>query len=186
MALNQSGTVGEITRALAGLPETRDGDGNLFVNSSVSREVRVRNSVLIHADLKGQGSVDGSVLIGTRATNVNLTESFDVLSTVTGLSSESRGGTYKVVSATPVHAAAGERVTTLFLPEIGARLFRVHETTDLRDKPRTYFVPILGNPLSFHDAHVRMGSVPARTLAEQRRRAEAMVRSGIEGNPTQT
>ena len=123
------------------------------------------------------------MLIGTRAKDVSIAQSFDVLSTVTTLSSESRGGTYKVVSATPVHAAAGERLTTLFLPEIGARLFRVHETTDLRDKPRTYSVPILGNPLSFHEAHIRMGNVPAKALAEERRRAESDVWTANEGKP---
>jgi hypothetical protein len=182
MALNQFGTAGEIARALAGLPETRDLDGNLIFNSSVSREVRIRNSILIDANLSGQGKVDKSVLIGTRAINVNMTESFDVLSTVAELTSESRAGTYKVVSATPVDAAAGDRLTTLSLPEIGATMFRVRETTNLKDKARTYAVPILGNPLSLQDAHVRMGSVPAKSLAEQRRRAESIVWKSLKEN----
>ena len=64
---------------------------------------------------------------------------FDVLSTVTSLQVSSRGGTYKVVSDVPVSVAAGERVTTLFMPTHGTHLMRVHERiqTFETQRPRT-------------------------------------------------
>jgi hypothetical protein len=173
IALNRPGPVGRIALALAGLPETRDAAGNIIVNSEVSPQIEVKNSVLVNAILKGKGRVEGSVLIGTRAGNIEIEDGFDVLSTVTDLHIGPRGGTYKVVSSEPVHAATGERLTTLFLDELGPRLFRVHEDTDLRDKPRTYSVPILGNPLSFEEAHRQMARVSVRYLAEQRHGLES-------------
>jgi phosphomannomutase len=175
LALNQPGPAGDVARTLAGLSGARDAQGNRILASSISPRVQVSNSVLIHVELRGQGVVEGSVLIGTRAGDVDVRQGFDVLSTVSALRVEPRGGTYKVVSVAPVHAAAGERLTTLFLPDLGARLFRVREDTDLKDKARTYDVPILGNPLSFRDAHREMSRVSVDWLQAQRQAAEAEV-----------
>lgn len=175
MALNSGGPSGEVARAIAGLSGNRDPHGNLIVNSTVSPQVRARDSVLINANLSGRGTVERGVLIGTRAGNVEIRDGFDVLSTVAELRIQSRGGTYKVVSAAPVHAGPGERVTTLFLPSLGARLFRVREETDLKDKVTTYAVPILGNPLSFLQAHAEMATLGVNTLEKCRREAEEFV-----------
>jgi len=175
MALNHSGPSGEVGRAIAGLSGKRDPHGNLMVTSTVSPQVQVRDSVLINATLSGRGTVERSVLIGTRAGNVEIRDGFDVLSTVADLRIQPRGGTYKVVSAAPVHADRGERLTTLFLPALGARLFRVHEETNLREKVATYSVPILGNPLSFQQAHEEMGTLGVDVLEKSRREAEEIV-----------
>jgi hypothetical protein len=93
---------------------------------------------------------------------------FDVLSTATSLHVSSRGGTYKVVSDVPVSVAAGERVTTLFMPTHGTYLMRVHEHTNLRDTAATYDVPIFGNPVSFKDAHEDMGRITVEELERVR------------------
>ncbi len=180
MALNSPGAEGDIARAIAGLPGQRDPHGNLLVNTELANGVRVRNSVLINVAISGRGSVEDSVLIGTRAKNLRAQGAFDVLSTVVDLEIGVRGGTYKVVSQAPVSVGAGERVTTLFLPDSGPHLFRVKEETDLRDKPRTYSVPILGNPISFQQAHREMSSVSVTALAAARRAEERNVLAAMQ------
>jgi hypothetical protein len=175
MALNQDGPSGDIARAIAGLPGRRDARGNLIVNSVIAQEVRVSNSVLINTTLSGRGVVERSVLIGTCAANVEVHEGFDVMSTVVDLRIEPRGGTYKVVSSAPVQASAGERVTTLFLSAFGPKIFRVKEETDLKNKAANYSKPILGNALSFQQAHVEMGTLEPEALESRRSAAESAV-----------
>lgn len=175
MALNEQGPPGEIARAIAGLPSRRDAQGNFIINSTVAPGVRVTHSVLINATIMGRGSVERSVLIGTRAGNIEACEGFDVLSTVTDLRLDPRGGAYKVVASQPVHARPRERLTTLFLPPLGPRIFRVLEDTDLKNKAANYAVPILGNPLSFREAHAEMGAMATRILEKCRGEAEAAV-----------
>ena len=169
MGLNEPGPKGEILRALADIPDRRDENGNIIVGDSyISQNILVKNSVLINVTLTGQGRIEKSVLIGTRARNIDMENGFDVLSTATNLQVSSRGGTYKVVSDVPVSVAAGERVTTLFMPTHGTHLMRVHETTNLRDTTTTYDVPICGNPVSFKDAHEDMGRITVEELERAR------------------
>ncbi len=181
MALNEDGPVGEVARAMAGLPAQRDAQGNFVLNSQVAPGVKVSRSVLIHATLTGQGAVEGSVLIGTRAGNIQAREGFDVLSTVADLRLEPGGGTYKVVAGRPVHAHPRERLTTLFLPSLGLQIFRVLEDTDLTNKAANYAVPILGNPLSFHHAHLEMGRQETEVLELRRLEAETAVLEMLRG-----
>jgi phosphomannomutase len=173
MTLNQNGRAGDVARAIAGLEHKRDSNGNLIINSHVSSSIIVRNSVLIDVTLTGSGIVEHSVLVGTRARDVEIREGFDVLSTVAVLRIFPCAGAYRVVSKDPVCAHAGERLTTLFLPGMAPRLFRVKEETDLKDKRRNYSVPILENPMSFERAHQLMGTVTAEELESRRAKMEA-------------
>jgi hypothetical protein len=124
--------------------------------------------------------VEHSVLVGTRARNIWATQGFDVLSTVADLHLEPRSGTYKVVAGLPVHARPGERLTTLFLPSMGPQIFRVLETTNLKARAANYDTPILGNPLSFQQAHLEMGALEMGVLEARRLAAERAV---LESNP---
>ena len=169
MDLNDPGARGRIARALAGIAGERDRHGNTMAGTChVAPGVAVRDSVLMNVRLEGSGLVERSVLIGTRATGLRVIEGFDVLSAVRDLAIAPRGGAYRVVSAEPVRAGPGERVTTLFLPGGREVLMRVHEDTDLGDRAAAYDVAIAGNPLSFREAHALMGRVSPRELAARR------------------
>ena len=169
MALNEPGPKAEILRTLADILDQRDENGNIIVGDSyISQNITVKNSVLINVTLTGQGRIENSVLIGTRAGNINMENSFDVLSTAISLHVSARGGTYKVVSDVPVSVAEEERVTTLFMPTHGIHLMRVRENTNLRDTATTYDVPILGNSVSFKGAHEDMGRITAEELEQVR------------------
>ena len=86
MDLNEPGTKGAILRALADIPDQRDENGNIIVGDSyISQNITAKNSVLINVTLTGQGHIENSVLIGTRAGNIDMENGFDVLSTATSL-----------------------------------------------------------------------------------------------------
>jgi hypothetical protein len=92
MGLNEAGPKGAILRALADIPDQRDENGNIIVGDSyISQNITAKNSVLINVTLTGQGRIAHSVLIGTRAGNIDMENGFDVLSTATSLQVSSRG-----------------------------------------------------------------------------------------------
>jgi len=159
---------GRIARAMAGLAERFAGGSSIVVNSEVSADIVVKNSVIIDARLTGSGTVEDSVLIGTVAHELAAHNAFDVQSTAPELCLADRAGAYKVVSTGPVHLAAGQRATTLFLPDSDGEVFRVHETADLKGKNGSYTIPVGGNSLSFESAHRVMSQVDARELNQLR------------------
>jgi hypothetical protein len=172
MALRQSGPNGNIARALAGIFAEPDEKGNLIVgDSSVAPGVSVTGSVLIDCQLAGTGHVEDSVLIGTRTSSINAQHSFDVESWAPALDLAERAGSYRIISDQPVALGEQERATSLFLSEAPS-LFRVREDTDLRDRNNNYDKPILGNPVSFAEAHCRMSAL---SVAELKRRREAAI-----------
>jgi len=180
MALNDAGASGEVARSIAGALSQRDSNGNLLVgDTSISPRAEVKNSVLLNATITGSGTVENTVLIGTRVGDITAKDAFDFGSTASKLTLAPRGGTYKVVSDKPVEARAGMRVTTVFMPESGTHHLRVLEETDLRNKDETYDVPILGNKVSFAQAHQEMGALSVSDLRQVRRKAERKVTDGL-------
>jgi hypothetical protein len=172
MALNESTADGQVARALAGLTLARDARGNLISeDSKVSPDIDVRGSVLIGCELSGTGVVRDSVLIGTRAREIQADGAFDVQSTVRRLSLAQGAGSYKVVSSGSLRVAEYERVTTLFLPDGRDLLMRVTEELDLKDRQQNYDARVLGNPISFAEAHELMMSMPVEALEARRGRA---------------
>lgn len=165
---------GTIARALANIPELPDDRGNRLVGDTrLGPDVSVTGSVLIDARIHS-GEVRDSVLLGTHAGAVQATDAFDIGSTVSALTLGPRAGGYKIVSSTPVAVAAGERCTSVFLPEATV-MMRVHETTDLRDKATTYDVPLAPNTLAFKDAHAKAMAGDPKTLRQARIRAQELV-----------
>jgi hypothetical protein len=176
MALLDRGPDGRIARALAGLPERWDRSGNLVAgDTTLGPGVRVRRSVLIDVQVDA-GEIEGSVLLGTRCGTLHAREAFDVGSVVTALTLAPRAGSYRLVSDEPVSVGEGERATTVFLPD-GDHHLRVAEDTDLRDRANTYDVPILGNPLSFREAHERVVAADPAEIERRRGQRSAEVLS---------
>ena len=156
LALGASGPEGRIARALAGLPESWDENGNLLSGQvKLGPSVKVKNSVLIDVQVE-EGSIDSCVLVGTRALRFEGTEAFDIGSTAVEMRLMPRSGTYKTLSEDRVEAGEGERIATVLEPDSEYHL-RVHEETNLRNRAETYDIPILGNPSSFREAHDRVG-----------------------------
>jgi len=177
-ALRDDTPGGTIARALAEVPELPDAQGNRLVgHTELGPDVSVTGSVLIDASVH-RGEVRDSVLLGTRGGTVLADNAFDIGSTVSALTLGPRSGGYKIVTSTPVVVGEGERCTSVFLPE-GALLMRVHESTDLRDKPATYDVPLAPNAISFKDAHAKAMAGDPKTLRQARIRAQDLVAQAL-------
>lgn len=175
MALREHSEVGSVSRAVAGIDGRWDDRGNLIVGGSVlGPQVDVRDSVLVDVRI-GAGVIRDSVLVGTRAGFLHAMGAFDLHSTVSSLKLPERAGAYKVIRAAGVEAQPGERLTTVFLDSGPPLLFRVHEDTDLRRRDQTYDVPILGNPMSFREAHQRAVGVDPNEMEGRRSRARRSV-----------
>ncbi|NJK89540.1 MAG: hypothetical protein HC923_09155 [Myxococcales bacterium] len=178
MSLREETPIGTIVRALAGVPETPDENGNRWAgNNVVAAGSTVRNSVLVDVVL-GEGSmVTDSVLIGTRAGRTHADGAFDVNSVAPELRLAPRAGTYRVRSARPVAVERGMRQTSVFYGDEPAQL-EVHEDTDLRDRAVSYDVPILRNDLSFRDVHAQAsGADPDTSEARSAAHAEKILRA---------
>lgn len=177
-ALRDDTPGGTIARALAEVPELPDANGNRIVgDTQLGSEVAVTGSVLIDTRLHS-GEVRDSVLLGTRSGTVTATSAFDIGSTVSTLTLRPGSGGYKIVSGGSVTLGEGERCTSVFLPE-GALVMRVHESTDLRDKPATYDVPLPPNAISFKDAHAKAMAGDPKTLRQARIRAQDLVAQSL-------
>lgn len=180
MSLNEEGLAGEVARALAGVPEERDADNN-YISSDceLGQDVVVENSVLIDCKIQA-GEIRDCVLVGTRAGQLLADQAFDVCSVVWSLTLEARSGSYRVYSTEPMAVQAGERLTTLFLGDSERVNMRVHEDMDLRDRETNYDVPVLGNGISFAEAHARMRKMPLTQLAGLREAAARAVFAMLE------
>ena len=173
-ALRAPGARGQIARALAGVKGELDERGNLLLgDTQLGDSVKVEGSVLVDAKIL-RGNVRESVLIGTQCGLIEAQQAFDVQSTASELHLAERAGAYKVVAGEAVRAAAGERLTTVFLPS-GAHLLRVREDTDLRDRATFYDAAILDNSLSFAEAHDQAVAADPQATEQRRERERERV-----------
>lgn len=169
-ALLDPGPEGDIARALGGLPAAPDAHGNRIVNSKLPEGAVLRNSVLLDCEITHTCDLDGCVLVGTRAREVRGRDAFDVDSAVGTLELAPGAGSYRVVDPGTVRVAPSQRMTSLFLAPLGEPPLHlvVDENTDLRQRKEQYDVPILGNAISFAEAHARASALDPDELARRR------------------
>jgi phosphomannomutase len=173
-ALRERNANGTISRALAGIGEEWDENGNLLVNSHLPEGARISGSVLIDCEVHGECDVEESVLIGTRCRDVRAVRAFDVDSCVTSLELEENAGSYRVVAPGHVVVARGRRTTSLFASKVSpedAVQLSVQEDTDLRQRAKTYDVPIEGNVFSLAAAHEAAIELDPEELRRRRNQA---------------
>jgi hypothetical protein len=177
MALLDPGPEGEIARALAGIDSAPDERGNRLVDCKLPLGAQVENSVLIGCEITRGCDVRECVLVGTRAGQVRGQGAFDVDSVVGALQLAPGAGSYRVVDVKEVRVGASERMTSLFCKPVGQAPLhlRVNERTDLRQREQHYDVPILGNAISFAEAHERASALDPDELAERREAQRALV-----------
>jgi hypothetical protein len=170
MALLDPGPEGAIARAIAGIDVAPDEHGNRIVNCKLPVGAKIENSVLVDCDVRRACDLDRCVLVGTRAGVVYGHRAFDVDSAVGVLRLAPGAGSYRVVDPKQVSVSESQRVTSLFLDPVGAAPLHlwVREDTDLRARKEQYDVPVLGNPISFAEAHARASALEPDELASRR------------------
>jgi hypothetical protein len=172
--LTHQDAAGEVTRALFGISEKPDADGNIVVNSRIASGADVRDSVLINSEIRDASSViHNGIVVGGRHGRVTMPDGgialFCASDTLTfdgpaALALRSVGES--------VRLPAGGRHTVLYGPN-GPVAMAGNESVTSYDGPN-YDAPILDNPISYAEAAALMDGVgPAETDRQWRAAWEA-------------
>jgi hypothetical protein len=169
LSLNGENARGYIARTLEKIPHERDAGGNIILNSTVSPDVKVRNSVIINSVIRGTGTIEGSVVKDSELNDPDLFKSFAVLSVrpagKVGLKEDS--GIYGSIGHSDFVLDRKMRAGTLLLDGRTLDLF-ANEDLNLRDRANNYLKPVEGNPISFHEAFESMFGVSMDELEKRR------------------
>jgi hypothetical protein len=171
MIVNQESALGTIARCLENIESERDADGNIIIDSTISAETVVHDSVIIKSMIMGKGTISGSVITHSTLDKPMIQNAFVVLSyrpcgpVVLGESS----GLYRSIGDAPLALDRGMRHGTLLLANEQVGMV-VSEKTDLKDTKAHYDVPIFSNTLSFRDAYERMRGISMKELDDRRKR----------------
>ncbi|MCK5450532.1 MAG: hypothetical protein KAI70_02055, partial [Candidatus Omnitrophica bacterium] len=168
LALNDDTREGFIARKLSGLQDKRDKNGNIIVNSKVSPNVVIKNSVIVGSDIAGKGEILNSVIVDTEFDDVCMNDAFSIRSTRLGKTVlKENSGIYESLGADDFVLDEGMRHVSILTGEERIDL-EVSEETDLRDKENTYDVPIFNNKISFDEAYDIMKGVSMEELENRR------------------
>lgn len=174
LSLNDKGAAGVIARKIANIPDARDENGNIIVDSKINPDVIVKDSVIVNSILTGSGKIERSVIIDSELGDVGITGAFVVRSVRTGRTVlAERSGIYNSLGADELVLEKGMRHVSVLTSKRKVDM-KCAEETDLRDKENTYNVPISGNDISFSDAYNEMLGVSMEEL--EKRRAEEIGR----------
>lgn len=143
---------GKATRELFGIPHKRDDRGNIIVNSVISPNATIRDSVILDSMIDDPKSViSRGVVIGGRHGILSMPNGGVAFhSAINRLHFEGPNGFVFRTVGDEFHVSEGGRLTTLPL-EDGWVSMRSNESV-LDYSGSNYTQPILGNPLSFEDA----------------------------------
>ena len=167
--LKDKGTKGVIARKIACIPEARASGGNIIVNSEVAPGIKVENSVIVNSRVTGAGRVTESVIIDSEISAPDMEEAFAVRSVRRGKTVlKQNSGLYESLGMEDLVLEKGTRHVSVLLSD-GKIDMMVSEDTDLRDKEKTYNVPIFGNGISFKDAYDRMFGTSKEEIEKRRK-----------------
>jgi len=174
MYVNEDTCNGIIARRIENIPDKRDKNGNIIVNSYISPDVDITDSVVINSRITGSGRVEFSVIRDSVFGDLEMNKAFAVLCYRTGRTElKTDSGLYRSIGSTADILSLGEgmRQGTMLTPE-GPVDMTVFEGMDLKDKNNVYNVPVLGNIMSFLKAYEMMSGADLYEL--ERRRKVAM------------
>lgn len=164
---------GVISRKISRIPEKRDENGNIIINSQISSEVRVSDSTIINSIVKGRGVIKLSVILDTELYDPDVREAFAVRSKRLGRTIlKENSGIYESLGKEPLTLEKGMRHVSVLTASRKLDM-RVSEETNLRDKEKTYNVPIFGNDISFKNAYDKMFGTSKEEI--EKRRAEIVM-----------
>ncbi|KJJ85200.1 hypothetical protein OMAG_000912 [Candidatus Omnitrophus magneticus] len=168
LALTENSMNGAISRAIAGLPETKDARGNIIFNSQISGEVEIENSVVCNSVIMGRGRIESSLLWDSCVNDIEMDRAFCVGSFHSGkLILKKNSGAYKLFGRKSEVFNIEEygRVSTIFTPT-GRFSINAGESLNLRDRKNIYSVPVLGNLVSFSELYEMMSKVSSHEIEQ--------------------
>jgi hypothetical protein len=162
--LTSPDAAGEVTRALFGITERPDANGNIVLNSQIAEGARVSNSVIIGSEIRdGSSVINNGIVVGGRHGRVTMPDGGIALFCAShALTFEGPSALALRSIGDDIRLPGGGRHTTLFgpggpLPMTGSESINDYDKSDYTD-------PILGNAISFAAAAGLMDGVgPAET-----------------------
>lgn len=180
LAFNDNGPKGIIARRISDVPDERDAESNIIVNSEINPDVTISNSVIINSKITGSGQITESVIIDSELAGVDMKKAFAVRSLRLGKTKlAENSGIYDSLGREDLELDKGMRHVSI-LSEEGKFDLKVSEDTDLRDKENTYNISIFNNAISFKEAFNKMCYVDMEELEKRRIRAEDDLRKTTE------
>ncbi|MBL7073106.1 MAG: hypothetical protein ISS33_04945 [Candidatus Omnitrophica bacterium] len=168
LSLKDDSAKGIIGRKIAKIPETRDKNGNIILNSTIAPEVKVSGSTIVGSKITGAGVVENSVIIDSEIASPRIFEAFAVRSVRRGGTElKKNSGLYESFGREPLVLEEGMRYVSV-LTASGKTDMMVSEDTNLRDKENTYDVPIFGNEISFKEAYDKMVGTSIEEIEKRR------------------
>jgi hypothetical protein len=162
--LTQPDATGEVTRALFGITQPPDANGNIVVNSQIASGADVRGSIVIDSQIQDAASViQNGIVVGGRHRRVSMPEGGIALFCAVNTLEFTGPAALALRSVDEsVTLPAGGRHTVLFGPS-GPVAMTGNESVTSYDGPN-YDDQILGNALSYAEAAKLMDGVgPAET-----------------------
>ncbi|MBV8201137.1 MAG: hypothetical protein JOZ15_10995 [Acidobacteria bacterium] len=147
-SLPQRTSRGELLRQAFGVPEERDGDGNILVESKLPAGARIEGSIFLRSAIEDPASrVSGAVFVNSTVTAATARQGGAVVdSDLRRLELSGAGAVAFKVTAESL--ALGERGRAVSIPINGTpRIFRASET-ECND-PRLFAATLNDNPMSF-------------------------------------
>jgi hypothetical protein len=157
---------GRATRAFFDIPDKRDQNGNIVINSHIPAGARITNSVLIDSTIVDSGSVvDRGVVVASRHNRLAMPAGgASLFAAVADLQFEGENGiAFRSVTDT-LRIPEGGRHTCLYLE--GAPIPMVSNESIKSYEGDEYAKPILSNALSFEEAGVRAGAIDPQQLED--------------------
>lgn len=169
LAVKAADHQGLIARRLDRIPEARDQHGNIVLNSRVSSQVTITDSVIVNSRITGTGTIQGSVIKDSLVHNPEMKDAFVILSARLGNKTVlgTHSGLYKSIGREEIVLGSGSRSGTILTAADGPCHIRVEEKTDLKAKVN-YEEALPGNQHSFAGLYAKMTGVSAQELALRR------------------
>jgi len=163
-ALTAGDAAGQATRAFFDIPEQRDANGNILIDSQVPDGARIRNSVIINSTITDPRSVlEGAVVVAARHQHLAMPSGgASLFCAVRDMQFDGdRGIAFRSVGDS-LNVPAGGRHTSLFLPD---RIVPMVSNESIKSyDDAEYAQPILGNSLSFEEAGNLVGALDPQQL----------------------
>jgi hypothetical protein len=165
-ALTEDDPVGRATRAFFDIPDARDANGNIVVDSTLPPGAKIKDSVIVNSTILDPDSVvTRGVVVGARHNRLAMPSGgTSLFSAVRDLQFDGDHGVAFRSIADVLHVPQGGRHTSLFLDGKAISMLSNESVKSYDDSE--YSQPILGNPLSFEEAGNLVGAVDPQRLEE--------------------
>lgn len=149
--LTSDSETGLVSRDLYQIPQERDRNNNIILNSTVADSSQIHNSIILNSVIQGSAKINNGVIYGSCLRGISMPQGGAVIQCVVeDMRFEGPNAIAFQSAGKKIILREGDRHTTLLLPGRQEHLVSNEAITDY--KGENYSRPILGNKISFEEA----------------------------------